>query len=554
MSLNLIPLKTVSVLDPRLSYNNERVYTTLKGGQIINSMVFAAQTPISNTVTVNCTLPSRNTAVSRKAWISMSMKSVVTGTNTVTGPTVKLLNDGAVAPRQFPIHSAINNATIRVGDSAVTQSNVNTYVNPMSWYKQRIYDEDQQELSTAPAVPDQSIYYEDLFGANKNPLGVYGDSSLLDTTRGGFSGMLIDPQTAGNVTANVVVNSTEELMISPFAWGRGSDDEWAFIGIEQLNFSLSLDLSRCLSIMKNQARADTLINITSVVTTIQSCSIILQVITPSLQIPRPMKVNYPYSNVVRYSTTGPLWSSTSLSAGVTMNNIQLNSIPRLMFIYASRQDGSRTSFQTDASFIVDGANGTPLTFDTVPPLSMQFNNRPGLFSTTTAQQLYDMSRRNGLQMSWTQWSKTQGSVICIDVGAGDLGLDVLESVGLSGNYNMQFTIKLANPFLNTTLDPVNIPSVLNLICVYDGVFNIVDGATSTNMAVLTAADVAAAKDQDTVGLFEKSISINGGSFVTRRHNMDMDSHKMTGKGLIQYSGGQYGGLPLNVNVKEKILN
>ncbi len=557
MSLNILPLKTVSVVDPRLNYNAEQIFSVIKAGQIVNNQSFPAQAPIGSSLTFNCTLPSRNTAVSRKMLLFMAWTYTVTGTNTSGG---FLLQEGFFGPRSYPNHSAISNATIRVGDSAVTQSEINTYINQLMWYKQRMADEVMREMTISPVYPDQSMDYADTAASGRNPLAVYNDSSSLETSRGGFSGFSVETQTINNTTAVVHLNCCEEILISPFVYGQGSDMDTAFIGLDQINFSFSLDLSRGLSIQQNQGvLVPSTLVIEGITSRVDGANLIMQYITPPLTIPRPMRVAYPYASIVRYQTSFSHQPFGARNFQIPANNIQLNSIPRALYIYAARADASRTSFMTDAVFPVAGANGTSPS----APLTIQYNNNPGFFTTTTSYDLYLMCVKNGLQMSYTQWSREVGSIICIDVGSGDLGLSLLESPSLNGNYNLQITCRFDNYFP----DPDGVDPVLNVIAVYDGVFNIIDGSSSTTQSVLSAGDINAAKTDDHVAVFEKSVSITGGSFlsdavktisgiampllppreraaVTAAKSVycNKDMRKgLCGDGLMQYSGGAASG-------------
>ncbi len=494
MSLNTIPLNTIAVIDPRLDYNRVKSFSTLKGASTINNQFYPAQVPIGSNMIFNCTLSGRNVAVNRKVLIHGQFDYVITGTN--PNPAGNLLTEGFVAPRQYPLHSNMSSINATIAGGGVNQANVNTYINQLMLFKQRIPEEQFTELSTTPSYPDQSTSYDDTTAGNRNPLGTYQDGSAIDIPRGGFSGFTIDPQTPGNTVATAHCVFTEELYISPFLWGRGSNDDYALIGVEQMSFNINLDLSRGLSLQKNQGST---VDITSVVTSMSSATLILQFLSPQLNIPRPMSLALPYSSIIRYQTTG-----TTVSPGanfsIPMSNIQFNSIPRIMMIYASTADASRTSWQTDAVFCVQDPNTT------APPISMTFNNRE-YFTTSDPYSLYLMCVRNGLQQSWTQWSKKMGSVILIDLGAGDMGLDILQSPSLSGNYNMQVTFKGNSQFLDAR------PAVLNVVAIYDGVMNIVDGQVNTAQAVLNEVDIDRAKVNDSVSKFQETTSVVGGSFI-----------------------------------------
>ncbi len=495
MSLNIIPLPTVSVIDPRLNYNREKVFTVLKGARIVNVQNYVAQTPIGSSLTFNITTPSRDVAVSRKFLMQCSFTFTVTGANTSGGT---LLRPNFVAPRAYP--------TLRVGDSNVSQSTYNTYSPQLKMFKQTPGDEQFRELSIAPVYPDQSMDYSQTANSLRNPLGVYNDSVYgLPVTRGGFAGFAIAAQTPGNTTATCTLTCTEELDISPFIFGKGSDDEYAFVGIDAMNFTFAMDLvSRTLSVQANQGVAGGLINITGVTTVINNAALFITYITPQANIPRPMLLPVPYANVTRYQTQGPV-VTPGQQFQLVANNIQFNSIPRMIFAFGARGDSTRSSLQTDAVFPVSNANA----YAGQPPLTITWDNNPGYFTTYSAMDLFEMTRKSGYQGDWTMWSQTMGSIIAIDLGAGDMGLDILQSPSLTGNFNIQLTLNLQNNFLDT-----QVQSVLNIIAVYDGVFNIVDGQSSTTASILSRGDINAARVNNHVSAFKESISVTGGSFLS----------------------------------------
>ncbi len=499
MSLNLIPLKTVGVIDPRLNYNSEKKFSVLLGPKIVNWQVQPAQSPIGSTVTFNVILPGRQIAISRKVLVQYNYTTTVTGTNTSGGP---LLNANFVAPRSYPFQSSVNNAAVTIGGATITQSQLNTYFNQIQWYKQRVYDENNQELSTAPIYPDQAYDYSVTAMSLRNPLGNYQDSTSLETGRGGFSGFSIAPQAPNNTSATVTLIGAEEIFLSPFDGGRGSDSDYAMIGLDVMTWTFTMDLSRFLSIQANQGTAGT-INVTGVSTVLTSANMIIQTITPPDNIERPTRLAVPYANYQRYQTQGPVVVPGQTNFTIVANSIQVNAVPRLMFIYGSRADASRTSFQTDAVLPLTGANSPGLSF----PLKLQWNNNQ-FFAQSSTYNLYLMCVRNGLQMSYTQWSKFVGSVLMIDIGAGDLGLDQLQSPSVLESINLQITASFDNLFLDASVQ-----TILNVILVYDGVANIVEGQMTLSPSILSHEDVSRARVNNNLGVYEKTVSVSGGSVL-----------------------------------------
>jgi len=94
-----------------------------------------------------------------------------------------------------------------------------------------------------------------------------------------------------------------------------------------------------------------------------------------------------------------------------------NSVPSRIFVFARRGPNSLTMEQGN-------------TFLGIQSLSVQMNNRSGLLADATPQQLWDLSRTNGLEQEYEEWvmrkfgnTVLSGGIICLDP-AKDLSLDV----------------------------------------------------------------------------------------------------------------------------------
>jgi hypothetical protein len=146
---------------------------------------------------------------------------------------------------------------------------------------------------------------------------------------------------------------------------------------------------------------------------------------------------------------------------------------------------------------------------------MNFCNKSGLLSSATQSQLYDISRRNGLQSTYYEFSglgisannnaggyvQTLGSVLIIDP-AIDLSLDTQYSNMSSGQYNITFNISLGNQS-----DTPNSP-VISLICVNSGIFTTENGMSSFTTGLLTQEQVLNTKTKSSIidkNTYEKEI-------------------------------------------------
>ena len=182
---------------------------------------------------------------------------------------------------------------------------------------------------------------------------------------------------------------------------------------------------------------------------------------------------------------------------LTMQSVQVTSIPRRMYIYARLDDSLQTPFTSDSYFALNNLGN---------PLTVTWNNNQ-FFSQFTAQDVYNMSTKNGLCQSWSQFEQYTGSVICIDFGT-DLGLMSDQAPGSLGNYQLQLTCQ----FINTNT-VVAIAPTLYVVLVYEGAFDIIDGACSHNIGILSHNDVISAKENPMV-TYKKVESVYGGDFFS----------------------------------------
>jgi hypothetical protein len=116
----------------------------------------------------------------------------------------------------------------------------------------------------------------------------------------------------------------------------------------------------------------------------------------------PRYITQPQNTVMAAGTSAQLQSQT----------ITLPQIPDLLIIYVKASADPATTATLkyqDPALPQFGAAYMPLEVSTngnrtTQPLSVNFDNFSGLLSSQTAEQLYAMSVRNGLEMDWNTWA------------------------------------------------------------------------------------------------------------------------------------------------------
>ena len=235
---------------------------------------------------------------------------------------------------------------------------------------------------------------------------------------------------SASYTVYLKVRTTEKLVLSPFTFAEEHGCDTGLFGINNIQLVMNMrDPTRCMrlrnsvsgsaqkvyysgsdstnwgsplaynTVITGGAFTDSVVNVTF--------------LTPSLDIPLPPKSVVPYTEFPRYITQP---QNSEIAAGAVgqlqSQTITLPQIPDLFVIYV-KPVASQTALNIDRAFdptlpqfgsgylpVQTSRNGAR----TVSPLSVNFDNFSGLLSSQTAEQLYAMSVRNGLDMDWNTWA------------------------------------------------------------------------------------------------------------------------------------------------------
>jgi hypothetical protein len=488
MSLAVNPIEPVLILDKRMDFEKGNQFGVMKTGKSNTFRVLPTQnySASGQNIIFNAQPPAPSIAISRKILTKWYLDVVFTGTAGANG--LLLAPYVYDAPRAFPIanctqsmNATINNATVNL----LTYQCINAF---SRCNISREYDL-AFNLSTTPSMPDMTQRYVDVedliltpydIGVANDPLQSAGMNSFL-TPRGGFPFVVVS-NTA--TTAHVTFEVTEPLWVSPFL--SMEDDNTALLGVQTLTLNFNLgNLARCWS---HSDSPNAGVIATAVGTLAAPPEIHLNFITPSdlMQIPR--NIEYNYANVDIYST--PLQAAPGAPVGpnvmfpFTSNNIQFNTIPKRIIIFARRND---TSIGLTASSIVS----TTDTFAVLHDLSINFDNTSGIFASASQEELYYMSRESGMNLSWTQYSRDVGSVQIIDVGKALALVSDFDSPSVQSTKQFQ----VQGNFINTNQDPAGVFYTLYILVISDGVITILPELNSTiqQNSVLSKNDVLNAK-------------------------------------------------------------
>jgi hypothetical protein len=132
-------------------------------------------------------------------------------------------------------------------------------------------------------------------------------------------------------------------------------------------------------------------------------------------------------------------------------------------------------------------------------VNIQFNNRSGIYSTASQEQLYMTAVKNHCTMSWAEWSGLPlyigtdtftsriygpGSVCCFEFGTDIANQSPLDAPGKNGQFQLQVSVSAAN------ISGQTLNATLYIVPVYEGTFTIPNsGAALVQIGVLSSSDI-----------------------------------------------------------------
>ena len=362
--------------------------------------------------------------------------------------------------RQFPLSSIIDVTSLSINGETISD-NTERKLHAMLCYG-NTPEERVKSWSTSPCMPDQYQEYKDwaTYGSARNTAAFYGENSA-EMSRGGFEIEVIDPR-----RFRVVV--TEPIWISPLYQGLHHQVE-GMVNVNELvvNLRHSANVGRVLS-HSSSGNAITVVNTTFY----RAPEILSTFYTPDLTQSLPQLQILPYSRCNEFIRT-----MSQMAPGaeqqVFSDTIRLSQIPRFIYLFARRNQQSSTFGTCDSFLSIENVNLT-------------WGNQAGLLASATKQDLFEMSRRAGCNLSYPQWSKYRGSVLCIEMGK-DIGLQDYESPGVNGGYVIQANVT----FKNQSDSPMDCD--FYIVTCNQGTFSIAPNTARSSLGDLTPEMVMAAR-------------------------------------------------------------
>ena len=436
----------------------------------------------------NCTFaiipPSPQSIISRLVRLQVPVNVTISGTlNTSQYPQVLSANVwntlyGGFC--DFPLHKAIATLTVLI-------NNQSTYIRSSQIMDKLLYYCRSHKLiegtqSETPSMLEQSFQYGMTRLFVTSPFAFYGDS-YNHTSRNSFPiNVTANPTLTPSNTSGIATLSatfTEPLMISPLIFDEHWHKKPGFTQITQFTVNITWDPVQLNRMFRHDAAGDP-VTWNQVTVTLGQPQLIIGYYTLPSYMSIPPMINYNYSQVQNFIYQNQTPINPGSTATLSSNTIQFQSIPRR--IYVSVQNSNKTLNDADV-------------FLPITNVSVTWGNTSGILSTLTQQDLYLVSRKNGLIIPWAQacgqpiqlynGGNTLTVVgtafpVCLEFGS-DIQLLNETYVGMSGTWNfmIQVTVSYAN-----FPGAVAITPELDLIIIYDGWMTINNQNVSFNTGLL----------------------------------------------------------------------
>jgi hypothetical protein len=478
----------IKVVDPKVNVKpdvdkNHLVYV---GGERVTYTTSTADswdTAVTN-ATWSIVPPSDKTIIDRNVQVRCYFRVTAVGEDFDFG-TVDAL-------RQLPINTLVDVTQVQINGESISE-NTGSTIHALMCYGNDAATR-TEHLSSSPSMPDAFQFYNQAFliGNARSPLNDYGENDA-EPPRGGFEYVAVN-----NREALFVV--TEPLFLSPFQQYQQMDE--GFINVNSLRVSLRFKsaLDRILSHdIVNKP------NMTGVqVAFYQAPDLLINYITPSITQPLPELQVLPYHQMQQYiKDFGPVNAGAELT--VLSDTIRLSVIPEKIYLFCAHSEATK-GFTVSDSFMA------------IENVQVSWGNQSGLLSSASPQQLYKLSRENGLNVDFQGFRKHRGSVVCLRMGK-DIGLQANESVGVNGSYNIQVQMKVKN-----TSEAVFTPTFYMAVC-NTGTFSIGSNSARASIGNLTSDMVLMARGSDAEMDYHMAFAGGKGKFWS---GLKRFAHKLAG--------------------------
>lgn len=529
MSLNVLGVDLVNEIPESFDLKEKRIYSVINGPQEFTVRTFTGQSKSNSNISITADPPSDMDLLYTTVYIEAEFEFVCKVNNAGNGQSTGLIGSATAAvktgqdvahmviPRCQPLSQICGTESVNINGATFT-TNLNQYNNAFM----RICNDREDragKLSMTPSMLDELHLYSEAERTFRDPFAKYSDTILVDS-RNSFVGCDYDAfgDTGDGTTAAkygaanaVVIPATgfaysgfrvkviEAIRISPFSQKK------ALTQIKNFSYNAVLtNLGRffCAKIPTAITAVD--ISFSDISVNMYSPpKLHMFVASPKLLDKIPRQLSYEHQEIQIYKTEGSDALAPNAETSFSGPVINLNSIPRRIVIWCEEKDTDATRTGTNQISLLK----TDTLKASILDINVSLGNRSGLLSSATQSDLYAISRKNGLDMTYSQFSKRVGSIVILDLGI-DIGLPTDLSVGVLANPLFSVTAKVKN------VCPVATTFTLKYAVIYDSVMNIINGTITRQNGILSQNDVLEAQlNAPEMIADEKCLNVFGGGRI-----------------------------------------
>jgi hypothetical protein len=524
-------VKTVTVTDSRIADLTPEInYAVFNGAQQNTYQQFPFNSASNSSLTANIQIPSESICSDARVLLQSDLNLTINCANVPTGSSAFQygLTDSL---NSYPLQSLFTTASLTI-NNATSSTN---YKDVMAFIKLL---EDKASLdklnSTSPDYVNETWgSYADAVLSNSNPMGNMNDMAY-DNARvpnGAYpASITINRYVAGVFTDNSPVSTganntwviyltfrglTEPfLALSPFI--SNDFNRAGLIGLNNIAMTMNVD-SACSKVWTTGNCTAGSTGWNSYITSIQlgnpasnslgftNSKLLFNFLTLSdlqySQISTKSVTNYTsYDRYISPSSNSPVMTASTGGYNVTFQNIQLSQVPSMM-VFALRVPIANQNWAYTDGFL------------SVGQVSITFNNQSGLIASANNVNIYNMSKTNGSNQSYTSFKgqanaiqagvavtvPTLGSMIVVNC-AKDLSLNGLLSNGSIGQFNVQIQLQgVLNQY------PFQVQPEGILMCINEGFCVTQLGNSQFFTAVLSRESVLDAKAEHPVNVVDETL-------------------------------------------------
>jgi hypothetical protein len=438
------------------------------------------------------------------------------------------------------VQQAITSAELRLNGVPIAY-NLNQYLNVMPYLITN--EEKRTYLSADPLQSDNSFVYKDPHNAITNSYDVtnpgaeVNSNGELPNTRASYKFTILQMGELVSATAHTYYNSyqvsiTTELFMSPLLYGKLALESRGFTNLSSLQLTLNMDTSlmNCLSCTARYDGTNQLLYVTSnppfqipgTSITVSGLNfrqptLLLNYITqdPIEAQKQPEVIIYDHENITSYTsslTVNPVVGDIENSIA----SIRFQAIPKKLILAAQV---SKSWKNTD---VRRGCTGK--CFLRQKRLDLTWQDRQGLFASFSEVELWVMSVKNGLKMTFYEWKNT-GSIVIIDV-AKDIGLASDECVGMAKPISVQYRYTVsATPLITSgvpegtsiTFDMFTFACLPQQLELSTNTMRILANGIDVNTLLSLTADSASHVDSSELKDTQVGGPLSGGSLYRKVH-------------------------------------